>query len=90
MLLGRITSKYKGGILFYEKLKRTKTAENLLKAFAGEGQARNRYNYYASVADKEGYKQIRDLLMKRRIMKRTCKRFYKFLLDGLVMSCRQQ
>ena len=37
-------------------LKGTKTAENLLKAFAGESQARNRYNYYASVADKEGYK----------------------------------
>ncbi|HBE80584.1 MAG TPA: rubrerythrin family protein, partial [Firmicutes bacterium] len=41
-----------------KNLKGTKTAENLLKAFAGESQARNRYTFYASVADKEGYKQI--------------------------------
>jgi len=39
-------------------LKGTKTAENLMKAFAGESQARNRYHYYASVAKKEGYNQI--------------------------------
>jgi rubrerythrin len=36
----------------------TKTEENLLKAFAGESQARNRYTYFASVARKEGYEQI--------------------------------
>ncbi|MFA7707378.1 MAG: rubrerythrin family protein [Candidatus Pacearchaeota archaeon] len=36
----------------------TKTSENLLKAFAGESQARNRYTYFASVAKKEGYEQI--------------------------------
>jgi len=36
----------------------TKTAENLLKAFAGESQARNRYHYAASVAKKQGYEQI--------------------------------
>jgi rubrerythrin len=40
------------------KLKGTRTAENLMKAFAGESQARNRYTYYASVAKKEGYLQI--------------------------------
>jgi rubrerythrin len=39
-------------------LKGTKTEENLLKAFAGESQARNRYTYFASVAKKEGYEQI--------------------------------
>jgi len=39
-------------------LKGTRTAENLLKSFAGESQARNRYTYYASVAKKEGYLQI--------------------------------
>ena len=39
-------------------LKGTKTAENLMKSFAGESQARMRYNYYASVARKEGYRQI--------------------------------
>jgi rubrerythrin len=40
------------------KLKESKTVQNLLKAFAGESQARNRYTYFASVAKKEGYEQI--------------------------------
>jgi hypothetical protein len=35
-----------------------KTDENLLKAFAGESQARNRYTYFASVAKKDGFEQI--------------------------------
>ena len=39
-------------------IKGTLTEENLLKAFAGESQARNRYTYFASVARKEGYEQI--------------------------------
>jgi rubrerythrin len=39
-------------------VKGTKTEQNLLKAFAGESQARNRYTYFASVAKKEGYEQI--------------------------------
>jgi len=39
-------------------LKGTKTEKNLLKAFAGESQARNRYTFFASVAKKEGYVQI--------------------------------
>lgn len=39
-------------------LKGTKTESNLLAAFAGESQARNKYTYYASVAKKEGYQQI--------------------------------
>lgn len=40
------------------ELKKSKTEKNLLKAFAGESQARNRYTYFASVAKKEGYEQI--------------------------------
>ena len=65
-------------------LKGTKTAENLLKAFAGESQARNRYTYYASVADKEGYKQIRNIFIETADNeKEHAKRFYKFLLAGL-------
>jgi rubrerythrin len=40
------------------KLKGSQTEKNLLKAFAGESQARNRYTYFASVAKKEGYEQI--------------------------------
>ena len=40
------------------KLKGTKTEENLMKAFAGESQARNKYTYFASKAKKDGYEQI--------------------------------
>lgn len=40
------------------KLKGTKTEKNLMEAFAGESKARNKYNYYASKARKEGYEQI--------------------------------
>ncbi len=66
-----------------KNLKGTKTAENLLKAFAGESQARNRYTYYASVADKEGYKQIRNIFIETADNeKEHAKRFYKFLLAG--------
>ena len=43
------------------EFKNSKTAENLLKAFAGESQARNRYTYYSSVAKKEGFLQIADI-----------------------------
>lgn len=65
-------------------LKGTKTAENLLKAFAGESQARNRYTYYASIANKEGYKQIRNIFLETADNeKEHAKRFYKYLLKGL-------
>ena len=39
-------------------LKGTKTEHNLLASFAGESQARNRYNYFSSQAKKEGFEQI--------------------------------
>lgn len=55
-----------------------------MKSFAGESQARNRYTYYASVADKEGYKQIRNIFIETADNeKEHAKRFYKFLLAGL-------
>jgi len=41
-----------------EKLKASETEKNLLKSFAGESQARNRYTYFASVAKKQGFEQI--------------------------------
>ena len=41
-----------------KELKGTKTEKNLLEAFAGESQARNKYTYYASKANKDGYEQI--------------------------------
>ncbi|MBQ1568947.1 MAG: rubrerythrin family protein, partial [Kiritimatiellae bacterium] len=40
------------------ELKGSKTEKNLLQAFAGESQARNKYDYFASRAKKEGYEQI--------------------------------
>jgi len=43
------------------EFKESKTAENLLKAFAGESQARNRYTFYASAARKEGFLQIAEI-----------------------------
>ncbi len=45
-------------------LKGTKTEKNLMAAFAGESQARNKYTYFASVAKKEGYEQISALFTK--------------------------
>jgi rubrerythrin len=45
------------------EFKNSKTAENLMKAFAGESQARMRYNYYAKTATKEGFLQIAELFM---------------------------
>ena len=63
-----------------KNLKGTRTAENLLKAFAGESQARNRYSYYASVAKKEGYEQIAELfIVTADNEKEHAKRFFKFL-----------
>lgn len=67
-----------------KSLKGTKTAENLLKAFAGESQARTRYTFYASIADKEGYKQIKNIFTETADNeKEHAKRFYKLLLEGL-------
>ena len=47
-----------------KELKGTKTEQNLMAAFAGESQARNKYTYFASVAKKEGYEQIAELFNK--------------------------
>lgn len=67
-----------------KKLNGTKTAENLMKAFAGESQARNRYTYYASIADKEGYKQMRSIFIETADNeKEHAKRFWKLLLEGI-------
>lgn len=64
-------------------LKGTKTAENLMKAFAGESQARTRYTFYSSVANKEGFKQISNIFIETADNeKEHAKRFYKFLLQG--------
>lgn len=66
-------------------LKGTRTEQNLLKAFAGESQAKNRYEYYASVAKKEGLEQIAALFMETALNeKEHAKRFFKFLEGGMV------
>lgn len=54
--------KVKGG--FIMELKGSKTEQNLMNAFAGESQARNKYTYYASKAKKEGYVQISNIFEK--------------------------
>ena len=64
------------------KLKGTKTAENLLKSFAGESQARNRYTFYSSVAKKEGFVQISKIFLETAEQEREhAKAFFKFLKD---------
>ncbi len=68
-----------------KSLKGTKTEKNLLKAFAGESQARNRYEFFASVAKKEGYEQIANIFMETASQeKEHAKRFFKFLEGGMV------
>ena len=66
-----------------KNLKGTKTAENLLKSFAGESQARNRYTYYASVAKKEGYVQIQNIFTETAgNEKEHAEKFFKFLANS--------
>lgn len=65
------------------QLKGTKTEQNLLKAFAGESQARNRYTYFASKAKKEGYEQISETFLETADNeKEHAKVFFKFLEGG--------
>ena len=67
-----------------KSLQNTKTAENLLKSFAGESQARNRYAYYASAAKKENYVQIANLFTETaENEKEHAKRFLKFLSESV-------
>ncbi|MBC7358493.1 MAG: rubrerythrin family protein [Desulfacinum sp.] len=67
------------------RLKGTRTEKNLLTAFAGESQARNRYTYFASQAKKEGYVQIAQIFEETANQeKEHAKRFFKFLEGGEV------
>jgi len=66
-------------------LKGTKTEKNLLTAFAGESQARNRYTFFASKAKKEGYEQISAIFLETADNeKEHAKRLFKFLEGGEV------
>lgn len=66
-----------------KSVKGTKTEQNLLKSFAGESQARNRYDFFASVARKEGYEQIANIFQETALQeKEHAKRFFNFLEGG--------
>ncbi len=68
-----------------KNLKGTRTENNLLTAFAGESQARNRYNYFGSKAGKEGYQQIMGFFLETAANeKEHAKRLFKFLEGGEV------
>ena len=69
------------------ELKGSKTEKNLMEAFAGESQARNKYTYYASKAKKEGYEQIADLFLETADNeKEHAKLWFKLLHDNDVPS----
>lgn len=66
-------------------LKGTRTEQNLLKAFAGESQAKNRYEFFAKQAKKEGYEHIAAIFMETaREEQAHAKRYFKFLEGGMV------
>jgi len=68
-----------------KSLKGSRTEKNLLAAFAGESQARNRYTYFASQAKKDGFEQIAAIFLETaEHEKEHAKRFFKFLEGGEV------
>jgi rubrerythrin len=68
------------------ELKGSKTEKNLMAAFAGESQARNRYTYYASIAKKEGYEQIAAIFLETaENEKEHAKLFFKHIPEGDVV-----
>jgi rubrerythrin len=67
-----------------KSIKGTRTEQNLLKAFAGESQARNRYEFAAKVAKEEGYEQISAIFNETALQEQQhAKRFFKFLEGGM-------
>ena len=68
-------------------LKGSKTEKNLMEAFAGESQARNKYTYYASQAKKEGYEQVAAIFLETaENEKEHAKLWFKALHEGAVPS----
>jgi rubrerythrin len=68
-----------------KSLKGTQTEKNLLKAFAGESQAKNRYEFAAKVAREEGYEQIAAIFMETASQEQThAKQFFGFLEGGML------
>jgi rubrerythrin len=68
-----------------KSIKGTRTEQNLLKAFAGESQAKNRYEFAAKVAKEEGYEQIAGIFLETALQEQQhAKRFFNFLEGGMV------
>ena len=68
-----------------KSIKGTKTEQNLLKAFAGESQAKNRYEFAAKVAKEEGYEQIAAIFLETALQEQQhAKRFFSFLEGGML------
>jgi rubrerythrin len=68
-----------------KSIKGSRTEQNLLKAFAGESQARNRYTFYAKKAKDEGYEQISAIFLETAEQEKAhAKRFFSFLEGGPV------
>ena len=73
-----------------KELKGTRTEANLMAAFAGESQARNKYSYYASKAKKDGYEQIAALFLETaENEKEHAKIWFKLLHGGAVPSTEE-
>lgn len=67
------------------ELKGTKTEKNLMEAFKGESQARNKYDYYASQARKDGYEQIAEIFEETaKNEKEHAKLWFKYLHEGII------
>lgn len=66
-----------------KNLKGTKTFDNLMTAFAGESQARNKYTYFASVAEKEGFKQIAEIFLETANNEKEHAKMWLKELDGI-------
>ncbi len=83
LILRTIKEQVLFGGFFMKRLEGTETAIALMRAFAGESQARNRYYFAASTADKEGYKQIKDIFITTAENERAhAKVFYNLIVEG--------
>ena len=67
-------------------IKGTETEKSLLKAFAGESQAKNRYTFFSEIAKKEGYEQIAGIFYETALQEEMhAKRFFSYLEGGMII-----
>ncbi len=74
---------YLKGEIIHMEIKGSKTEQNLLAAFAGESQARNKYTYFASVAKKEGYQQLSEIFEQTAYNEKEHAKIWFKLLQGI-------